>query len=103
MKKYLIDEVEVTEEQFEREFEEAARESAQNSYNDMLDETSDEVIICGYSYSPSIAFYRVDPIAYNCGLSDYESYILEDNSYYLDRDGSVIVDGKLFEVVEYED
>ena len=102
MKKYLINGVEVDEEQFQREFEESARRSAEDNYDDMLDETNEEVTICGYSYSPSIALYRVDPIAYNCGLSDYEDFLLSDNKYYLEKDGFVTINGDDFEVVDDE-
>ena len=102
MKKYLINGVEVGEEQFEREFEENTRQSAKDSYDDMLDETNEEVTICGYSYSPSIALHRVDPIAYNCGLSDYEDFLLSDNKYYLEKDGFVTINGDDFEVVDDE-
>jgi hypothetical protein len=102
MKKYLINGVEVDEEQFKREFEENTRQSAEDNYDDMLDQTNEEVMICGYSYSPSIALHRVDPIAYRCGLTDYESFLLSDNNYYLEKDGFITINGNDFEVIENE-
>lgn len=40
-------------------------------YDDMLDECYGEIEICGLKYSASIALFRVDEIAYNCGKNDY--------------------------------
>jgi hypothetical protein len=53
-------------------------------YDDMLDECYGDIKICGYEYYASNAFKCVDPIAYACGFSDYESSILDD---YLEIDG----------------
>ena len=38
----------------------------------------DDIIICGLSYSPSIALKRVDEIAYRCGLHDYADSLMYD-------------------------
>lgn len=59
---------------------ETAREAAdhimenasEDYYDEMLDECYGEIEICGYSYSASHALYNVDPVAYNCGRSDWE-------------------------------
>jgi len=40
-------------------------------YSDFLDELYGAVDICGYKYSSSYALQELDPIAYNCGFSDY--------------------------------
>jgi hypothetical protein len=42
-----------------------------DAYDEMLDECYGEIEICGLSYSASIALYRVDEIAYNCGRNDW--------------------------------
>jgi hypothetical protein len=42
-------------------------------FNDMLDDCYQDVTIAGLSYSASVAFMRIDPIAYRCAMSDYES------------------------------
>lgn len=42
-------------------------------FNDMLDDCYQDVTIAGLSYSASVAFKRIDPIAYQCGMNDYES------------------------------
>lgn len=56
-----------------------------DAYDEMLDECYEEIEICGCSYSPSLALYKVDPIAYNCGKSDYYDSLTSDISYEIDR------------------
>jgi len=53
-------------------------------YKEMINETNNEVNICGMTYSPSDVLESVDPIAFRCGLSDYVSeYFVEvDDIYY---------------------
>ena len=48
-------------------------------YDDMLDDCYPEVEVMGLKYSPSIAFYRLDPIAYQTGMNDYESTLRADH------------------------
>ncbi len=54
-------------------------------YDDMLDDCYPEVEIMGLKYSPSVALFRIDPIAYRVGMNDYESSLRSDyeewNSY----------------------
>lgn len=67
--KYIIDGNEFT---TAREAADYITENMDDSvYDDMLDECYDEIEICGCTYAPSIALYRVDEIAYNCGKNDY--------------------------------
>ncbi len=47
-------------------------------YDDMLDSCYPEVEIGGIMYSQSIALYRIDPIAYQTGMNDYESSLRSD-------------------------
>lgn len=54
-------------------------------YDEMLDEVYGEIDICGLSYMASVALYRVDPIAYNCGRSDYYDSLYDDMVYTLER------------------
>ena len=54
-------------------------------YDEMLDECYGEIEICGISYSASIALYRVDEIAYNCGRNDYYDSLSGDIEYELER------------------
>lgn len=57
----------------------------EESFDAMLDECYDEVAICGYTYSPSVALYRVDEVAYNEAKYEYEDGISQDMIYDLDR------------------
>lgn len=54
-------------------------------YDEMLDDCYDEVEICGYSYSPSLALYKVDKVAYRCGMNDYYDSLASDIEYELKR------------------
>lgn len=56
-----------------------------DAYDDMLDEVYGDIEICGYSYCASIALYRVDPIAYRVGRSDWENYEAGEIEYQLER------------------
>ena len=47
------------------------KELDEETYNDLLDSCYEEIDICGLKYFPSFAFYRVDPIAYRCGMNDF--------------------------------
>ena len=47
-------------------------------YDDMLDDCYPMVDIAGYTYLPSVALQRIDPIAYKVGMADYESALRED-------------------------
>lgn len=53
-------------------------ELSENQYDDMLDYCNEMVSICGMEYSASHALKQIDPIAYNCGKSEYESSLQED-------------------------
>ena len=60
-------------------------------YDEMLDECYNDVDICGISYCASIALYRVDEIAYNCGRNDYYDSLAGDIEYELEKmsDGEI--------------
>lgn len=47
-------------------------------YDDMLDSCYPEVELNGIMYAQSIALYRIDPIAYQRGMNDYESQLRSD-------------------------
>lgn len=54
-------------------------------YDEMLDEIYGDIEICGYSYCASIALYRVDPIAYKVGRSDWEDSEASEIEWQLER------------------
>tara|TARA_R110000851_G_scaffold180914_1_gene328586 strand:+ start:121 stop:336 length:216 start_codon:yes stop_codon:yes gene_type:complete len=61
-------------------------------YDNMLDDCHAEIKVGGLMYSHSIALYRLDPIAYQVGMNDYESLLRADYEY----------DGSYTEVFEDE-
>lgn len=58
-----------------KELDEAIRTYAEENYDDFLDECYEPVNICGYEHSPSSVLPVWDPIAYRCGVADYEAFL----------------------------
>lgn len=58
-------------------------------YDSMLDNCYETIDICGLSYTPSMALKAVDKVAYNVGLTDYISSLLEDGQYIENEDGEI--------------
>ena len=60
-------------------------EISEEQFNDFLDDCYPEIEIMGMTYAVSYALKELDPIAYNCAKSDYESnYDLDDCEEYND-------------------
>ena len=54
-------------------------------YDEVLDESYDEVNICGMTYTASQVLKNCDPVAYRCAKSDYEgNFDLDDCVEYTD-------------------
>ena len=51
-------------------------------YDNMLDDCYPEVKVGGLMYAQSVALYRLDPIAYQVGMNDYESSLRTDYENY---------------------
>lgn len=47
----------------------------ESEYEDFLNDIYDAVEICGMSYDSGRALRLLDPVAFRCGLGDYESEI----------------------------
>ena len=54
-------------------------------YDEMLDECYEPINICGIEYSPSVALYRVDEVAYKSGRNDYYDSLQQDIIYDIER------------------
>ena len=58
---------------------------SESEYDAYLDERYEGVNVCGFTYSASYALKELDPIAYRCMKSDYESdFDLDDCTEYTD-------------------
>lgn len=44
-----------------------------SEYQDMLNDVHGDVTICGMTYGQGDALEALDPVAFRCGLGDYES------------------------------
>lgn len=58
--------------------EELENNDNEEEYDEMLDNCYGDIDVCGYKYPASRLLSEVDPIAYNCGHSDYNSSLLSD-------------------------
>ena len=57
---------------------ELEEEDNEEEYNNMIDDTTEEIKIWGMSYLPSRALKELDPIAYNCGHHDYNDPLISE-------------------------
>lgn len=60
-------------------------------YRTFLDDTNEVVVVGGLSFTPSRVIEELDPIAFRCGVSDYE-----------DSEGWVEVDGEYYDKSDCE-
>lgn len=49
-----------------------------DEYDAMLDECYEDVVIGGITFTPSQILKECDPIAYQCGLNDFEDSMEND-------------------------
>lgn len=48
------------------------KELTEDEYEDILTDIYGTVSICGMEYDSGRALYKLDPVAFRCGMSDYE-------------------------------
>lgn len=101
--KYLVNDVELTKEEFEQRLEEEVRNQCDDSYDEYIDESDNEINIWGMHYSPSEVLKNVDPIAYRCGIDDYINSVLSDAKYELESYGITEVNGFKFKIDDSEE
>lgn len=103
MKKFYLNDEEVKEEVFYSKLEDTVNNYCQDSYDDFLDECYGDFEI-GYSrLNASDILKNCDPVAYRCGLSDYENCIYEDFKYDLENGEEIKVNGDYFRIEEEEE
>lgn len=103
MRKFIINDVEVEEAEFNSRLEEAIESSVTAGYDDLLDGSYPDYEIAGMTYSASQVLRQCDPVAYRCGIADEVSYVLEDSQTDLDRGREVSFDGSTFEIRDEDD
>lgn len=86
--KYLIDCMEVLE-SAEAAAEYIIENMSADYYEDMLREcygnANGDIEICGLSYDVAAAFDKLDPIAFNCGMTDYYDSLRDDIVWEIER------------------
>lgn len=103
MKKFYLNEEEITEEEFNKQLEGCIAEYVDNNYDDLIDEDNEEYQIGYLTFLASNVLKKCDPIAYNCGFSDYENEILEEAENELENRGYYEINGDTFEIEEEEE
>lgn len=73
----------------------------EQQYREMLDEVYGPAKIGGYEYDHATALKSVDPLAYNCGLADYTSNLLEDYTEF--RPGYYAVTSEIEELLSKQE
>ena len=58
------------------------RHQIEEMFRDMLDEIYDTVTMGEFAWDPSRILEEMDPIAFRCGVNDYESSLLEDGQIF---------------------
>lgn len=48
---------------------------SESQYSDYIDECQETVVVCGITFNASSILQKCDPVAFRCGLGDYESEI----------------------------
>lgn len=103
MKKYLINEKQVSKDVFESELETAITEFVEENYDELLDDCNDPYKIGTLTFYPSQILSECDPIAYRCGISDEISNQIEEAEYELDHYGIYEFDTFTFEITEEDE
>jgi hypothetical protein len=98
MRKFIINDVEVEEAEFNSRLEEAIENNVIAGYDDLLDDSYAEVEVAGMIFSPSQVLRQCDPVAYRCGIAEEVSYVLADSQVDLERGREVEFDGNTFEI-----
>lgn len=65
---------------------------SEGEYEDFLNEIYDAVEICGMSYDSGRALRLLDPVAFRCGLGDYESEIQTELEEAIDNEDDSEID-----------
>lgn len=103
MKKYLINEKQVSKDVFESELETAITEFVEENYDELLDDCNDPYKIGTLTFYPSQILSECDPIAYRCGISDEISNQMEEAEYELDNYGIYEFNKFTFEITEEDE
>ena len=74
----------------------------EDKYKDLIDELTGTIKIMGISFNASRILEELDPIAYNCGLSDYVDSLdkIEDSAYIEMQEEYDEFSGEVFDLEE---
>lgn len=101
--KYLIDEEEVSQEEFDSRLEEEVSNYVDEHYDEIIDECYPEVEIGVCRFYASQILRELDPVAYSCGVSDEESFKMDEVRSDLESGDEVDLNGVTFRIEDSED
>ena len=100
--KYLLNNEIISEQEFWSEFESSIYNYVEENIDEIIDEENEEVNIGSLTYSPSEVLKNIDPVAYDCYISDMVSNYYEDFKCDLECEEEVEIDGNAFQIIEDE-
>ena len=102
MKKFYLNEEEITEEEFNKQLEGCIAEYVDNSYDDLIDESYKPNQIEGTTFNASMILKKCDPVVYRCCVDSYASSIMDEAKCELENRGYYEINGDAFEIEEEE-
>lgn len=100
MKKFYFNDEPLCEETFNSMLEEKANDHVAERYDDNLDDDYGYFHMGDLVFSASQILKTCDPIAYRCGLGDYQSWYLGDSQYELEHTGETSIGNDTFRIEE---
>lgn len=101
--KYLVDGIEMAEQEFWSKFESVIYDYTEENIDEFIDQENEMVQIGSLTYYPSHVLKNVDPIAYNCYISDMADCFYSDFKYELERYGELEIGGTEFIIEDNEE
>lgn len=103
--KYLVNNEEMTMEQFWNKFEKVINDYADNNtdaIDDIIDDMNEVIHIGSLTYYASDVLKNTDPVAYRCYISDMVDAYYSDYKYEIETFDRADVFGDIFEIIEDE-
>lgn len=103
MKKFYLNEEEITEEEFNKQLEGCVNEYASKDYDGLIDEAYEPFKVVGTTLYASTILKKCDPVVYRCCVDSYASSIMDKVKCELEKHGYYEINGDTFEIEEEEE
>lgn len=98
--KYFINDELVSMKEFGQALETAVYNEVSEHFDDFLDEVYESVDLAGIKYDMSVLLYKVDPIRYDCMLSEEVDYRYTEYLNDFESETEDVIDGQVFRTEE---